>query len=86
MKQCQDHQVGIGEAPLSGLRSSGLCSVRGPNQKTEVAKAGQIPKVLEADSRETGDFFLGENFLARADGDGVHGHSTNRHIPQYGEF
>jgi len=66
VKNSQDHQVGIGEQPFFGLRTSGL---RSASEKPEVLTARKALEVIQADSREPGDFIRGKELLAGFDGD-----------------
>ena len=68
VKDGQDHQVGIGEQPFFGLRTSGL---RSASNEAEVLAARKALEVIEADSREPGDFIRGEELLAGFDRDQV---------------
>lgn len=55
----------MGEEPLIGLVPGGLSRT---NQESQVAAARQGMQVFQADPRESGDFLLGKNLLARLDG------------------
>jgi hypothetical protein len=66
VKNSQDHQVGIGEQPFFGLRSSSFC---GASEKPEVLTTRKALEVIQADSREPGDFIRGKELLAGFDGD-----------------
>jgi hypothetical protein len=65
-EDCEDHQVGVREQPALGLFSG--CP-RGAGDGAEVFAARQVAQVLAADSGQAGDFFFGEDFLTRLDGD-----------------
>jgi hypothetical protein len=65
-KDCEDHQVGIGEQPLFCLFSSGF---RGARDGAQVFAVRQTAKMLKADPGQSGDFFLSEDLLTRLDGD-----------------
>ncbi len=66
VKNSQDHQVGIGEQPLFGLRPGSLC---GASEKSKVLAARKALEVIQADSREPGDFIRSKELLAGFDGD-----------------
>jgi hypothetical protein len=66
VQDCQDHQVGIGEQPFFGLCPSGL---RSASDKSEVLTSRKALEVIQADSREPGDFVRGKELLAGFDGD-----------------
>jgi hypothetical protein len=66
VKDRQDHQVGIGEQPFFGLRSGSFC---GASEKTKVLAARKALEMIQADSREPGDFIRGKELLAGFDSD-----------------
>lgn len=66
VKNSQNHQIGIGEQPFFGLRSS---SLSGASDETKVLAARKALEVIQADSREPGDFIRGKELLAGFDGD-----------------
>ena len=61
----QHHQVRQGKQPLVGLNTRGLSSAR---DKPQVTALGKIPQMLDADTRQGRNLGIGENFLARFDG------------------
>ena len=64
----QDHQIGISEQPFFGLCTSRL---RRASDKSKVLAARKALEMIQADSREAGDFIRGEQFLAGFDRDQV---------------
>ena len=68
VKHSQNHQIGIGEQPFFGLRTSGL---RSASEKSEVLAARQALEVIQADPREPGDFIRSKELLAGFDSDQV---------------
>ena len=66
VKHGQNHQVGIGEQPFFGLRTSGL---RSASEKSEVLTARKALEVIHADSCEPGNFIRSKELLAGFDSD-----------------
>jgi hypothetical protein len=65
-KNGEDVQVGVCEQPAFGLFSGGF---GGAHNRAEMSAAGHAVKMLDADSREAGNFFVGKKFLTRFNGD-----------------
>jgi len=65
-KRGEDAQIRIGEKPALGLPSD---SSGGAHNRSEMFAAGNGAKMLGADSRQTGNLILGENFLGGFNGD-----------------
>jgi hypothetical protein len=63
MQHVHDHQIRAAEYPFFGPRGGGA------GERAEVFVSGEAAEVLAADAGEAGDFFLGEDFLARLDSD-----------------
>jgi hypothetical protein len=65
-KQChQYHQVRQGEKPLIRLNSRRF---RRSRDEPKVPALSEVVQVVDANPREIGDFIIGEDFLARFDG------------------
>ena len=65
-EQChQDHQVRQGEKPLIRLNS---CRFRRSRDETKMPALSEVVQVVHANPREIGHLVIGENFLARFDG------------------
>ena len=79
-KDCEDHQVGIGEQPSFRLFSGGF---RGAHDGAQVLAARKAAKMIEADPGQSGDFFLSEDLLTRLDGDHFNPPSV-RQLPSFG--
>jgi hypothetical protein len=62
----EDAQIRIGEQPAFHLSSGGAGSA---HEGAKVFAAGHVAKMLGADSRQAGNFILGENFLSGLDRD-----------------
>jgi hypothetical protein len=60
----EHHEVGQREQPLIGLS---IGSFGGAGDKAQVTAAREIVQMLGADTRQTGNFRVGENLLARLD-------------------
>src|SRR5579863_8404005 len=63
-----NHQVRVRKQPLLGLGARGL---GGPNQRAELLALSPTAEVIQADSRQAGDFVFREQLLARSNGDHV---------------
>ena len=61
----QDHQIRECEQPLIGADSSRF---RSPRDEAQMAALRKIVYMLDANSRQAGDFRIGEDFLARLHG------------------
>jgi hypothetical protein len=64
MNRRQDHQVRMREQPLFDLDARGF---RGVYQSPEMLIPGERLEVIEADTREAGDFIRRKELLARPD-------------------
>jgi hypothetical protein len=62
----EDAQIRIGEQPAFDLPSGDAGSA---HDGAEVFAAGHVAKMLGADSRQAGNFILGENLLSGLDSD-----------------
>jgi hypothetical protein len=60
----QNHQIGQAEQPLVRVRARCFC---GACDESQMAAFCEIVEVINADSRETCHFRVGEDFLARFD-------------------
>src|SRR6266566_6774762 len=60
-----NHQVGKGKEPLIRVDPR---SLGGPSNESQVARLGEIVDMLDANSRQSGNFRIGENLLARLHG------------------
>src|SRR5262245_53101950 len=58
----QHHQIRQGKQPLIGLRASCFRSAR---DESKMAALGEVVDVVDANPRQTCDFRVGEDFLAR---------------------
>ena len=65
-KDRENHQVGVREQPAFSLLSG---SFRHARTGAKVLAAGNAVEMFAADAGQTGDFFFGEDFLTRLDGD-----------------
>jgi hypothetical protein len=65
----QDHQIRIREEQLFRFSACGFGS---PGNETQMPASCKIPKMLEANASQAGDFIFGEELLARFDGDHAH--------------
>ncbi len=65
-KGSQDAQIRICEKEAFRVLSG---SFGGAHERTQMFAAGDAVKVFDANSREAGDFVLGEDFLTGFDGD-----------------
>ena len=65
----QDHEIGQGEEPIVGFAGG----FGGASDEAEVARLGELADVLDTDAGQAGNFRIGEDFLARFDGN--HGRS-----------
>ena len=72
LKDRNDHQFRVGEKPSSGVSASRFSGV---HESSEMLVASQAAQVLDANTRQVGDFIFGKNFLARLDS---HHHSTSK--------
>ena len=61
----QDHQIRQCKQPLVRAFAGGF---RSPRDKAEMPALREIVHVLDANSRQTGNFGIGENLLARLHG------------------
>jgi len=61
----QDHEIGQGEEPIVGFAGG----FGGASDEAEVAGLGKLVNVVDADASQAGNFRIGEDFLARFDGD-----------------
>ena len=59
-------QIGRGEQPAVRMLSG---SFGGTDDRAKMFAARKAVKMIQADSRETGDFLIREKFLAGLDGD-----------------
>jgi hypothetical protein len=62
----EDAQVRMGKEPAFRRASSGSCSA---HDRAKVLTAGNRKQMLGADSRQAGNFVIGESFLSGFDGD-----------------
>src|SRR4029077_1836857 len=60
----QHHEIGQREEPI--VSSAGCFG--GASDEAEVARLGELADVLDADASQAGNFRIGEDFLARFDG------------------
>src|SRR5215470_8678934 len=58
----QHHQIRQGEQPLIGLRTSRFGGAR---DEAQMAALGEVVDMVDANPRQTCDFRVGEDFLAR---------------------
>jgi len=65
-KRHENHEIGQREKPLVRLQT---CRLRRASDKAEVAAFRKIMDVIHADASQGRDFCIGEDFLARFDGD-----------------
>ena len=61
----ENHQVRQGEQPL--IRLNSRC-FRSPRDKAKMTALREVVQVVHANSREIGHLVIGENFLARFNG------------------
>jgi len=76
-KRDEHHQIGQRKEPIVGLAGG----FRGAGDKAQVARAGELMNVLEADASQAGNFRIGEDFLTRFYCD--HGRSPQQPVPNY---
>ena len=68
-KQRGEHaEVGIGEEPAFRRASDGAC---GAHNRSQVLAAGHGVEMFRADSRQAGNFIIGESLLSGFDGDHI---------------
>jgi len=60
----QHHEIGQGEEPIVGFAGG----FGGASDEAEVARLGKLVNVVDADASQSGNFRIGEDFLARLDG------------------
>jgi len=60
----QDHEIGQGEEPIVGFAGG----FGGASDEAEVARLGELVNVVDADAGQSGNFRIGEDLLARFDG------------------
>ena len=80
MKHRKNHEVGMGVIPFRNFRSGRFGGVGGALQKAYFPEARHVSEMLETNSRESCDFFFGEELLAGPDGNRIHGDSTYRRV------
>ena len=64
-KRDQNHQVRKREEPLVRINPRGFCRA---SDESQVTAFGEIVQVLDTNPRQSGDFRISENFLARLHG------------------
>jgi hypothetical protein len=64
VKNCENHEIGIGEQPLFGFGASGF---GGTGDRTQMLVSRDTAKMVQANARQGAYFSFGEDLLARFD-------------------